>query len=108
MSEATLALSQLPLGKVAVVDLDGEPVAVAHTTEGIFAIADTCSHAEVSLAEGELAGCLLECWMHGSAFDVRTGEPTSPPAIRPVATFNVNVVGSGADAIIHVTPKEAA
>lgn len=108
MTEATLALSQLPLGKVAVVDLAGEPVAVAHTAEGIFAIADTCSHAEVSLAEGELSGCLLECWMHGSAFDLRTGEPTTPPAIRPVETFNVKVVGSGADAVIHVTPKEAA
>ena len=55
-----------------------------------------------------LNGCMLECWMHGSAFDLRTGQPTSPPAVRPVATYHVSVVGEGAYAIINISPKEAA
>jgi len=108
MSNAQLLLADLPIGSVRVVEVAGEPVAVANTDQGVFAIADTCSHAEVSLAEGELNGCLLECWMHGSAFDLRTGQPTSPPAVRPVATYHVSVVGEGADAIINISPKEAA
>ena len=107
MTEATLLLRDLPLGSVSLVELDSEPIAVAHTEEGVFAIADTCSHAEVSLAEGELRGCLLECWMHGSAFDVRTGVPTTPPAIQPVKTYHVQITGEGDSAVVHVTEKDA-
>ena len=47
------------------------------TADGdVHAVDDTCSHANVSLSEGELDGCTLECWLHGSRFDLRTGTPT--------------------------------
>ena len=96
------ALSDIPLGSVKAFDLDYDTIAIAHTDEGIFAISDICSHAEVSLSEGELSGCMLECWMHGSAFDVRTGVPAGPPANRPVATYPVRVVGESESATIEV------
>ncbi len=95
-------LSEIPLGSVKAFELDYDTIAVAHTAEGIFAISDVCSHAEVSLSEGELSGCMLECWMHGSAFDVRTGVPSGPPANRPVATYPVRIVGETENATIEV------
>jgi 3-phenylpropionate/trans-cinnamate dioxygenase ferredoxin component len=100
--KSVAALSEVPVGSVKAFDLGFDTVAIAHTDEGIFAISDVCSHAEVSLSEGELEGCMLECWMHGSAFDVRTGVPSGPPAVRPVATYSVRVVGEADLATIEV------
>ena len=54
---------------------------------------DICTHGAVSLSEGEVEGCLIECWLHGSQFDLRTGQPTSPPAMRPVAVYPLTVEG---------------
>ncbi|GAA2091407.1 MULTISPECIES: non-heme iron oxygenase ferredoxin subunit [Brevibacterium] len=63
-------------------------VCVARTEDGqVHAVDDLCTHGEVSLAEGEVSGCTVECWLHGSAFDLTTGEPTSPPAFEPVEVF---------------------
>lgn len=70
------------------------PVAVFHAEDGEFyAIDDLCTHGEVSLSEGEVAGCFVECWAHGSRFDLRTGEPDELPAITPVNTYPVRIDG---------------
>ena len=45
----------------------------------------------VKLPEGEVDGCTLECWLHGSRFDLRTGKPLGPPATQPVRTYPVSV-----------------
>jgi 3-phenylpropionate/trans-cinnamate dioxygenase ferredoxin component len=82
----------------------GTAVAVARTDDGVYAINDRCSHADVSLADGEIDGCAIECWLHGSAFDLRTGVPLSLPATEPVATYAVRVTGDGDDATIEVDP----
>ena len=67
-------------------------VAIVRTADGeVHAVDDTCSHANVSLSEGELDGCTLECWLHGSRFDIRTGEPSGPPAIVPINVYPVRV-----------------
>ncbi len=58
-----------------------------------FAVSDICSHGQVSLSEGEVDGCSIECWLHGSTFDLRTGQPQSLPAIRPVPTYPVTYDG---------------
>ena len=73
-------------------DIDGTPIAVVHADDdNFYAVYDVCSHAEVPLSEGEVDGCTLECWLHGSRFDLRTGEPTGLPAVEPVATFPVEI-----------------
>lgn len=70
------------------------PVAIARTEDGDFyAINDICSHGEVSLAEGEMIGCEVECWAHGARFDVRNGAVTELPAIDPVAAYPVRIDG---------------
>lgn len=79
---------------VAVVSIDGE----------IFAIGDRCSHADVSLAEGDLDGCALECWLHGSAFDLRTGAPLTLPAIVPVPVFATRIADQEGVAYLDINP----
>ena len=76
-----------PLG----VTVDDQEVAVARQGEEFFAVEDTCSHAAVALSEGDVEDCTVECWLHGSKFDLRTGKPTGLPATEPVATFPVDV-----------------
>ncbi|HYV60151.1 MAG TPA: non-heme iron oxygenase ferredoxin subunit [Acidimicrobiia bacterium] len=71
--------------------IDGNAVLVCNVAGDVYAIADTCTHDRGPLGEGRLRGHLLECPRHGSRFDVRDGEPTTPPAMRPVATFPVRV-----------------
>ncbi len=89
------ALDEIPLGTAIAVDLGGDAeVAVVNTDEGIFAIRDVCSHAEVPLSEGEAEGCTLECYMHGSRFDLRTGAPLELPATEPVPVYPVRLDGT--------------
>jgi 3-phenylpropionate/trans-cinnamate dioxygenase ferredoxin subunit len=102
--QRALLLADLPVGRARRVMLDGVPVAVVNTAEGVFAIADRCSHADVALSDGDVEGCTVECWLHGSAFDLRTGVPLSLPATLPVATYAVRVVGEGPETVIEVDP----
>ena len=69
-------------------------IAIARDGDEVFALQDRCSHAEVALSEGEVEGGTIECFLHGSCFDLRTGKPTSLPATEPVATFPIEVRGS--------------
>jgi 3-phenylpropionate/trans-cinnamate dioxygenase ferredoxin subunit len=71
-------------------DLDGTAVCVTRIGDEVFAIADTCSHSEASLSEGDVTGFKIECWLHGAEFDLRTGEVATPPASIPVETFEVS------------------
>jgi 3-phenylpropionate/trans-cinnamate dioxygenase ferredoxin subunit len=75
--------------------VEGAPICLVRTTDGFRAIDDTCSHEDYSLAEGEvdLETCEIECWKHGSMFSLETGEPTTFPATRPVAVYEVTVDG---------------
>ncbi len=56
------------------------PVAIVRAEGEVFALRDVCSHEEVPLSEGEVYDHTVECWLHGSCFDLRTGKPTGPPA----------------------------
>jgi 3-phenylpropionate/trans-cinnamate dioxygenase ferredoxin subunit len=63
--------------------------------DGFYALADRCSHADVRLSEGEVDPdeCSVECWKHGSTFNLLDGEPQSLPATRPVAVYEVRLDG---------------
>ena len=91
-------LAELPRGEARRVDLD-PPIAVFHTEDGgIYAIDDTCTHQDASLADGWVTDCAVECPLHASTFDLRTGHVDVPPAKRPVRTHAVSVV----DGVIQV------
>jgi len=85
--------------------VDGRPVALVRLGNRVHAIDDTCSHAEVSLAEGEVDAeeCTLECWKHGSLFDLETGEALTLPAHKPVAVHSVVV--NGDDVLVELVPE---
>lgn len=68
------------------------PIAVFHTEDGeIFAVDDTCTHQDASLADGWLEGCEIECPLHESKFNLRTGHVDSPPAKLPIRTHKVHI-----------------
>ncbi|GAA4889066.1 bifunctional 3-phenylpropionate/cinnamic acid dioxygenase ferredoxin subunit [Saccharopolyspora cebuensis] len=90
-------LSDLPPGES--VRVQGEvPIAVFNVDGELYAIDDTCTHQDASLSDGWLEGCAVECPLHATCFDLRTGRPSGPPAKKPVRTHAVSVDGG----LIHV------
>ena len=84
--------------------IDGKRVAIVRDSAGdIHAIDDTCSHANVSLSEGDVEDGEIECWLHGSRFDLRTGKPTGLPATTPIAVYPVKLDGD--DVFVSVTKE---
>ncbi len=82
----------------------GVPVAVVKDSAGVIhALGDTCTHGDISLAEGFVEDDTLECWAHGSRFDLKTGRPLSLPAYEPVPVFDVTVVED--DVYVDPVPK---
>ena len=109
--EPLLNLADLPDVGAVPVDVDGRAVAVVRAEDGsIHVIDDTCTHAEVSLAEGEVEDCTIECWLHGSRFDLRTGRPIGLPATKPIAAYPVTFEGDVvlADLSAPLTESDAA
>ena len=88
------ALDELAPDSARRVEVEGREIAVVRIGDDVYAIGDTCSHAEVSLSEGwvEPDDCAIECVAHGAMFDLETGEPLSLPATRAVPTYEVSVV----------------
>jgi 3-phenylpropionate/trans-cinnamate dioxygenase ferredoxin subunit len=86
------AIEEIAVGGSCAVELDGLPVALVRTGKGeVHAIYDECSHAAVPLSEGEIEDCTVECWLHGSRFDLRSGAPTGLPATEPVPVYPVEI-----------------
>lgn len=98
----TVRLGDITEGGALRVMAGDQPIAVVRTEGQLFAIRDVCSHADVALSEGEVDGCFIECWLHGSRFDLRTGTPMTLPAITPVPIYPVHVEGSGDDATVRI------
>ena len=76
-------------------DVDNQRIALIRIEDDFYAIGDRCSHADYSLAEGEVYPKLaeIECWKHGSTFSLKTGEPQMLPATQPVPVYKVEVQG---------------
>jgi 3-phenylpropionate/trans-cinnamate dioxygenase ferredoxin subunit len=89
MSSTQITFSALADGKPQKISLGDKDVCVARIGEEVFAVADTCTHSDASLSEGDLNNYKIECWLHGAEFDLRTGEAVTPPAVAPLETFEV-------------------
>ena len=89
------AVDEMPAGTARRFDVGRHRVALVRIGEDFYAIGDTCSHAEVSLSEGDVLcdDFEIECWKHGSTFDLKTGEPQSLPATKPVPVYSIEVDG---------------
>jgi len=84
-------LEELPAGTAKAVVVDGRRIAVFNVAGTLYAIDDTCTHEEASLAEGAVSGEIVTCPKHGSRFNLRTGRVLSLPAVIPVSTYLVKV-----------------
>jgi 3-phenylpropionate/trans-cinnamate dioxygenase ferredoxin component len=86
-------VDELPPGEsVRIAGIPGtDPIAVFNADGDLYAIDDTCSHQDASLADGFLEGCFVECPLHAALFDLRTGMPSCLPAKKPVRTYTVLV-----------------
>lgn len=87
------ALSELDDKKPLAVEVGDVAVVLVREGDEVHALRDECSHASLSLSEGEVTRKGIECWLHGSCFDLRTGQPSSPPATEPVDVYAVRVDG---------------
>ena len=101
--ERVCALSELTDDEPRRVELEDTDVAVVRTAGEVFAIRDECSHASIPLSEGDVDDCHVECWLHGSRFDLRTGKPDVLPATEsvPVSPFRID----GDDVLVDVTTR---
>lgn len=75
------SVSDVPLGKMKQVDLNGKPVVLANVSGTIYAIGGLCTHAKGVLANGTLNGNVVTCPRHGSQFDVQTGKNLTGPKV---------------------------
>jgi 3-phenylpropionate/trans-cinnamate dioxygenase ferredoxin subunit len=98
--ERACALADVPDEGSVPVEIGGVEVAIVKSGGQVFAIRDECSHAQIPLSEGEVFDCEIECWLHGSTFDLRTGEPLSLPAYDPVPVYPVRLDGD--DVLVDV------
>ncbi|MDN5893227.1 MAG: non-heme iron oxygenase ferredoxin subunit [Nocardioides sp.] len=89
--ERACAASEVPDDEALAVTFGDLEIAVARENDDFYAVQDLCSHAAVALSEGEVADCMIECWLHGSTFDLKTGKATVLPATEPISTFAVEV-----------------
>ncbi|MFS8103978.1 non-heme iron oxygenase ferredoxin subunit [Lentzea alba] len=95
------ALSSLDDRKPFAATVDDVDVVLVRDGERVHALADLCSHAAVSLSEGDVSRKGIECWLHGSCFDLETGKPSSPPATEPVDVYAVDI--RDGDVFVDVT-----
>lgn len=92
--ERVVSLSALVQDQATRVVVNGIPIAlVLDSTGEVHAIGDTCTHGDISLAEGFVEDGTLECWAHGSKFSLETGKPLTLPAYEPVPVFLVELDG---------------
>jgi 3-phenylpropionate/trans-cinnamate dioxygenase ferredoxin subunit len=95
------ALAELKAESALAVEVEGTEVAVVCSGDQYYAIADQCSHAAIPLSEGDVEDGEIECYLHGSRFDLATGKPLGLPATEPVAVYPVQVDGD--DLLVDVT-----
>lgn len=87
------ALEEMESGTARRVEVEGLAVAIVRIDDNVYAVDDTCSHAEVSLSEGwvDVDDCLIECVAHGASFDLENGNALTLPAIRAIAVYQASV-----------------
>jgi 3-phenylpropionate/trans-cinnamate dioxygenase ferredoxin subunit len=93
VSTRLCAIDELKPGEARRFDVGDHRIALVRIGDDFYAIGDRCSHADYSLAEGEVYPDerTIECWKHGSTFSLETGEPQTLPATKPVPVYEVEV-----------------
>ena len=97
------SVDELAVDQALRVVIEDMPIAIVKDSNGdVHAIGDTCSHGQISLADGFVEDDTLECWAHGSAFSLKTGQPQNLPAFEPVPVFVVEIE----DGSVYIVPSQ--
>lgn len=93
--ERLCAVGDVAPGEAKRFDLGSTRIAVVRIDDDWYAIGDRCTHQDISLAEGDIHAeeREIECWKHGSAFSLETGEPSSLPATQPTPVYDLRIDG---------------
>jgi 3-phenylpropionate/trans-cinnamate dioxygenase ferredoxin subunit len=87
------SLKDLKTSKLMCVKAQGLRIALAYVDGKVFAVDDMCTHEDASLSKGSLHGECVKCPLHGSRFDLNTGEALDEPAEDAVTTYPVKIEG---------------
>ena len=99
--ERILALADIPQGSMRAVTLGDREIVICRTREGdLYALDNICSHAHARMCEGRLRATRIVCPLHGASFDIRDGKVLGPPAVLPLATFQVRVVDGAVEVAV--------
>jgi 3-phenylpropionate/trans-cinnamate dioxygenase ferredoxin subunit len=96
-------VEEIPEGTARAFTVNGEMVAVVCCNGEFYAVNNICSHQYAEMDQGDVDtdDCTLECPLHGSRFSLETGRPLSLPAIVPIATYPVQIVGDEIQVAVH-------
>jgi 3-phenylpropionate/trans-cinnamate dioxygenase ferredoxin subunit len=106
MSQKRIRIMQnktLNPGQMVRISVEDQMILLANVEGTLYAIEDQCSHEDASLYNGALKGDCVECPLHGSRFDLKTGQPKEEPATEPVKTFPVERQQDGIYILINAS-----
>jgi 3-phenylpropionate/trans-cinnamate dioxygenase ferredoxin component len=95
-----LQTADLPPGTKKAVDIGGQSLLICNSNERLFAVSNICSHAHEKLDCGRMSKGWIACPVHGARFDLATGRAMNPPAVRPIATFEIRVVDGWIEVLV--------
>jgi 3-phenylpropionate/trans-cinnamate dioxygenase ferredoxin subunit len=95
-------IHDIPEGSMRPFEYEGQRITIYHVGEAFYATTDICSHEYAELSEGFLDSedCTVDCPLHGSRFDIRSGAVLSLPAYEPIRTYQVRVEGE--DVLVEI------
>jgi len=84
-------ITDIDLNQSVSVELDGRAILICNTENGVFAVEDRCTHADIPLCGGQIIGNFISCPVHGAVFDLSDGSVQAPPAFEDLETFEVKI-----------------
>ena len=87
-------ITDIDLNQSVSVELDGRAILICNTENGVFAVEDRCTHADIPLCGGQIVGNFISCPVHGAVFDLSDGSVQAPPAFEDLETFEVKIDGT--------------
>ncbi|MGH8317164.1 MAG: Rieske (2Fe-2S) protein [Steroidobacteraceae bacterium] len=94
-------ITDVPRGGMLEINVGARSIVLCHTREGWFAVDNVCTHAYSKLSEGRLRKTRLICPLHGGAFDCRTGAAIGSPAVAPLRSYVVRVIGDDVELALN-------
>jgi nitrite reductase/ring-hydroxylating ferredoxin subunit len=85
------------------IEVVGDEILLCHTRDGVFALANICTHAYARMSEGYLRGSRLVCPLHGGSFDVESGCALGSPAVHRLATYPTRIVNGTIEVAVATT-----